>query len=109
MCGDPECPSCGPAQGYVTAGQQVALEEEAKAVAHENLRDAAWWEIMNGEEDVGAAAAACLARCMANRAQACKGELIALNAIIEALSNLHQVAQDRAFNDAMDEWETMGE
>ena len=58
---------------------------------------------MTGEDDVGIPAAACLARCMANLDRACKGELIALNAITTALSNLHTVAKARAYDDALTE------
>ena len=84
---------------------QAALEEHCKAVAFENVQDAAWWEVMTGEDDVGAGAAACLARCMANLDRACLGELIALNAITTALSNLQAVAKARAYADALMEEE----
>jgi hypothetical protein len=90
-------------ENWPTPPEQAALEEHCKAVAYDNLRDAAWWECMSGEDDVGAALAACVARCMANLDNACKGELIALNAITTALSNLQSVANDMAYNDAMEE------
>ena len=88
---------------WLSDKDQAAFEEHCKAIAFDNVQDAAWWEIMTGEDDVGIPAAACLARCMSALDLACKGDLFALNALTTALSNLQTVAKARAYSDALSE------
>lgn len=94
---------CHGDEDWSSPKEQAYIEEQCKAIADENIQDPVWWETAFDEDAIEREVANFLSRCMANLDRACKGELIALNAITTALSNLQQVAKQIAYDEAMEE------
>lgn len=83
---------------YVSEKEQAYLEATWKAKAEETIGDPDYWrDWMFESNELTAAATECLARLMRNIDSAAKGELIGLNAIVTAVSNLQRIAREDAY------------
>lgn len=77
-----------------TPRELQAIEDEAARLVAERLSSREWWdEHTKGENAATATMPETLARAMSNLDNACKGDRIATDAILTALSNLQRQAR----------------
>lgn len=100
MCGDPACWSCGPAQGYryppPTAHESALIQQLASQKVEERLYDSPEYfaDLMDGVD--GSDYYGQLQRALANRERACKGERIAMDAVLTALTIIDRALKPQA-------------
>ncbi len=89
--------------GY-TPAEERKMEIEERAQVNGMLTSSSWWhDRMEGVNGLSSEVPSQLARCMSNLDLACKGERIAIDGILHALSILQRTAKIDAEPDAREE------